>query len=451
MFAERVDAGRQVSRQAMHLRGPDVVVLGLPRGGVPVAVEVARALYAPLDVIVDRQLGVPGQPELGMGAIGEGGVRITNPNVLRAARVRAEELAGVEAREQNMLAQRTRLLRGDRPPAALEGRTAVIIDDGVATCSAARAACQVARARGARRMSVAAPAAADAVETLRADADEVVCVPTPKWLSAIGASNRDFTPTSDAEVRELLARAGPIDAGGSSSGPPPRGGTAGRGRDEEVIVDPAGLALPGHLVLPDGANGFVVFAHGSGSSRRSPRNRYVASVLNAAGLGTLLFDLLSRDEEADRANVFDIELLAGRLTRVTTWLQAQRWADGLHIGWFGASTGAGAALWAAAEPDATVSAIVSRGGRPDLAGARLAEVRAPTLLIVGDLDTVVLSLNRAAQARLRCPNDLTVVPGASHLFEEPGTLAAAARRARDWFTDHLRPTANAYPSSRQAG
>jgi putative phosphoribosyl transferase len=194
-----------------------------------------------------------------------------------------------------------------------------------------------------------------------------------------------------------------------------------------------------------------LFVHGSGSGRRSPRNRYVASVLNAAGLGTLLFDLLTRDEEADRANVFDIGLLAGRLARVTAWLRAQPWGAGLHIGWFGASTGAGAALWAAAEPDATVSAIVSRGGRPDLADARLAEVRAPTLLIVGGRDTVVLSLNRSAQASLRCPNDLAVVPGATHLFEEPGTLSAAAGLARDWFTDHLRPTTHAYPSSRQAG
>jgi putative phosphoribosyl transferase len=452
MFADRVDAGRQLSRRAMHLRGPDVVVLGLPRGGVPVAFEVARALDAPLDVIVVRKLGVPDQPELGMGAIGEGGVRITNSSVLRTARVGADELAGVEAREQNMLAQRTRVLRGDRPALALDGRTAVIVDDGVATGSTARAACQVARARGASRVILAVPvAAADAAEALRGDADEVVCVLTPQWLSAIGAWYEDFAPTSDADVRELLARAGQVDAVGSRPDPSPRSDASERGIDEEIVADPGGLALPGHLILPDGATAIVLFVHGSGSGRRSPRNRYVASVLNAAGLGTLLFDLLTRDEEADRANVFDIGLLAGRLARVTAWLRAQPWGAGLHIGWFGASTGAGAALWAAAEPDATVSAIVSRGGRPDLADARLAEVRAPTLLIVGGRDTVVLSLNRSAQASLRCPNDLAVVPGATHLFEEPGTLSAAAGLARDWFTDHLRPTTHAYPSSRQAG
>ena len=165
-------------------------------------------------------------------------------------------------------------------------------------------------------------------------------------------------------------------------------------------------------------------------------------MLNEAGLGTLLFDLLTPEEEADRANVFDIELLAGRLTQVTAWLRDQPWARELRIGWFGASTGAGAALWAAAERDADVAAIVSRGGRPDLAGPRLAEVRAPTLLIVGGHDPVVLDLNRAAQARLRCPTELVVIPGATHLFEEPGTLAAAANAARDWFSRHLRPLAH---------
>jgi putative phosphoribosyl transferase len=180
-----------------------------------------------------------------------------------------------------------------------------------------------------------------------------------------------------------------------------------------------------------------VFAHGSGSSRHSPRNRYVADVLNRAGLGTLLFDLLTPAEEHDRANVFDIGLLANRLVGVTGWLRTQPVAGTLSIGYFGASTGAAAALWAAAEHRADIAAVVSRGGRPDLAAPRLNEVTAPTLLIVGGHDDVVLDLNRRAQAQLRCESRLAVVPGASHLFEEPGTLQAAAELARDWFTSHL--------------
>ncbi|MFB4283361.1 dienelactone hydrolase family protein [Nonomuraea sp. MTCD27] len=195
--------------------------------------------------------------------------------------------------------------------------------------------------------------------------------------------------------------------------------------------------MSGDLIVPDAALGVVVFVHGSGSSRHSPRNRYVAGALNEAGLGTLLFDLLTPEEEADRANVFDIGLLAGRLLERTSWVREQPEAAGLPIGYFGASTGAAAALWAAAEPDNEIAAIVSRGGRPDLAGPRLAAVRAPTLLIVGGRDPVVVELNEEAQRHLRADGRLTVVPGATHLFEEPGALEAVADHAGDWFTTHF--------------
>jgi putative phosphoribosyl transferase len=429
-FTDRVDAGRQLSQLVGHVAGPDVVVLGLPRGGVVVASEIAKALAAPLDVIVVRKLGVPDQPELGMGAIGEGGARVINPDVVRMAQVTANELATVEAYEREALSRQVRLMRGDRPAVALAGRTALIVDDGVATGSTARAACQVARARGAARVILAVPVGAPRVaDELRSDADEVICVLTPAWLSSIGEWYRDFRPTTDEQVRDLLSRAA--------------ASWTGNGRDEEVVIRAGTQGLPGHLVLPAGAPGVVVFVHGSGSSRHSPRNQFVASVLNGAGLGTLLFDLLTVEEEADRANVFDIELLAQRLTRAVAWLRSQPWAADAPIGWFGASTGVGAALWAAAEPGADVAAIVSRGGRPDLAGSRVGQVRAPTLLIVGGLDSAVLDLNRTAQANLRCPSELVIVPGATHLFEEPGALAAAASAAHDWFGRQLRPLAHA--------
>jgi putative phosphoribosyl transferase len=206
-----------------------------------------------------------------------------------------------------------------------------------------------------------------------------------------------------------------------------------------VRIPANGIEVEGALVIPADAQGIVLFAHGSGSSRHSPRNRYVAAALNQAGLATLLFDLLTTEEEHDRANVFDIGLLARRLVDVTDWLRAQPLAADLTIGYFGASTGAAAALWAAAEADAPIGAVVSRGGRPDLAAPRLAAVTAPTLLIVGGRDDVVLELNRRAQAQLRCENRLEVIPGATHLFEEPGTLQAAAGAARGWFAQHLAP------------
>jgi putative phosphoribosyl transferase len=180
-----------------------------------------------------------------------------------------------------------------------------------------------------------------------------------------------------------------------------------------------------------------VFAHGSGSSRHSPRNRYVADVLDHAGLATLLFDLLTPFEEQDRSNVFDVDLLARRLLEVCRWARGRRELAALPIGLFGASTGAAAALWAAAEAGVEVGAVVSRGGRPDLAGPRLPDVTAPTLLVVGGDDRGVLELNREAAAALRCEHRVTVVPGATHLFEEPGTLATAAELARDWFLAHL--------------
>ena len=193
----------------------------------------------------------------------------------------------------------------------------------------------------------------------------------------------------------------------------------------------------GLLSVPTEPLGLVIFAHGSGSSRHSPRNRHVASTLEHEHLATLLFDLLTPDEERDRRNVFDIELLGARLLEATRWARRQQVLETLPIGYFGASTGAGAALRAAADAGAGVGAVVSRGGRPDLAGPYLARVQAPTLLIVGGRDEVVLELNCEALRQLRGPAELQIVPGATHLFEESGTLDAVADLAADWFRSHL--------------
>jgi putative phosphoribosyl transferase len=195
-------------------------------------------------------------------------------------------------------------------------------------------------------------------------------------------------------------------------------------------------SLGGALIVPEDARGIVLFAHGSGSSRHSPRNVFVAAALRAAGLATLLFDLLSEREAAERGNVFDIELLAERLRAARDWVRADPETHALAVGYFGASTGAAAALVAAAD-DPAVRAVVSRGGRPDLAAAALPRVTAPTLLVVGGNDFGVIELNESAYARLRCPKRLAVVPGATHLFEEPGTLDAVVRLAREWFVTHL--------------
>jgi dienelactone hydrolase len=208
---------------------------------------------------------------------------------------------------------------------------------------------------------------------------------------------------------------------------------------ETEIRIPAGAAtLEGNLGMPNDARGIVLFVHGSGSSRHSPRNRLVAQTLNDAGLATLLFDLLTPEEEAiDPRLRFDIGLLAIRLGFATDWVSQERAVSNLRIGYFGASTGGGAAMLTAAERPESVSAIVSRGGRPDLGGAALPAVRAPTLLIVGDADGAVIGMNREAMAQMRCEVKLELVPGATHLFEEPGALEQVAHLASEWFGRHL--------------
>ena len=437
-FQDRRDAGRQLGRRMAPLAGRDVVVLGLPRGGVPVAAEVALAMGAPLDVILVRKVGVPDRPELAMGAAGEDGVLVVNDDVVRAGRIDEATFADVERRERAELDRRARQLRGDRARVPLEGRTAVVVDDGVATGATARAACAVARAHGAARVVLAVPVGSPrALREIAPVVDEVVCLESPQRFAAVGQAYADFRPTDDEEVLGLLRRPAPEP---SSETPTPR--------DDDVVADAGPDGLPGHLTVPEHAGGLVVFAHGTGSGRHSPRNRAVAEVLQRAGMATLLVDLLTPDEEAARGPVFDVELLAGRLAAAARWASAEPSCVGLPLGYLGASTGAAAALVAAARDDA-VRAVVSRGGRPDLAGPALADVRAPTLLVVGGHDQQVLELNRAAQAQLRCTNRLAVVPGASHLFEEPGTLRTAAELARDWFATHLAAAATAGPPARR--
>lgn len=207
---------------------------------------------------------------------------------------------------------------------------------------------------------------------------------------------------------------------------------------EKLIHIPVdSVSLEGALGIPEGAKGLVLFAHGSGSSRHSPRNNYVARVLREGGLGTLLIDLLTEEEDANYETRFDIDLLARRLTQTTKWILDQEQTKELTIGYFGASTGAAAALQAAASLGDSIAAVVSRGGRPDLAEPDLNRVQAPTLLIVGGTDDIVIDLNRLAYEKLRNKKKLEIIPGASHLFEEPGTLEEAARLATEWFKENL--------------
>ena len=423
-FRNRCAAGRLLGRTladsgALDADPDTVVVVGLARGGVEVAAAVAEEVGAPLDALAVRKVGHPWQPEYGIGAVAPDGVLfirasdgLTDAEVTQAVRAAEEKAAALDATLHARIA---------RVPVA--GATCVLVDDGLATGGTMIAAARWARSQGAGRVVVAVPVGA--ALTLQAveqdpDVDSALSLLTPFDFGAVGIWYADFHQLSDEDAVALLTAA----------------------RDREVTTRTTEIAvgdvrLTADLAIPARPLGWVVFAHGSGSSRESPRNVRVATALNRAGMATLLFDLLTHEEELDRANVFDVELLASRLIAATRWLAASPDAHDLPIAYFGASTGAAAALLAAADLGERISAVVSRGGRPDLAWARLADVEAPTLLIVGGADTVVLELSSDAAARLTCPNELAVIPGATHLFEEPGALEQVASLASAWFTEQL--------------
>lgn len=301
LFRDRPDAGRQLAQRLDYLRGQDFVVLGLPRGGVPVAFEVANALVAPLDVLVVRKLCVPFRPELAFGSIGENTPRVVSDPIMRTARLSAVDVDVIEREQRAELHSQVYRFRHGRDRIPLAGRIAVIVDDGVETATITKAACQVARVQGARKVMVAVPVGPpDLAETLDGYADEVICLEAPKIFRSVRQAYHDFTPTSDAEVIRLLARAGDTYREAKISNRTNDPGA----RDAEIRVS----------------------AQGSGNSRHSPRNRFVASVLNDARLAALL------------------------------------------IGFIGATTGARAALRAAADPRVKTEAVVSLGGRPDPTG-----------------------------------------------------------------------------------
>lgn len=458
IFDNRLQAGRYLATKLnRYAHRGDVVVLGLPRGGVPVAYEIAVALHAPLDVFMVRKLGVPGHEELAMGAVAGGGIRVLNQDVVDELQIPPHVIDRAAEAERNELQRREAAYRGERPPLDVFDRIVIVVDDGLATGATMRAALQALRQLQPKRLIAAAPVGADSTcHELDAWADETVCAMTPDPFYAVGSWYHDFEQTTDEEVKQLLddaaAKQQPSQAGGqlSSTGNAHAAASSddrddGAPREETVrlLIDDG--ILEGTLSVPPSPRGIIVFAHGSGSSRHSPRNRFVAEALNRRGFATLLFDLLTAAEERldERTGHlrFDIDFLSRRLLAVTDALVDYVDVRNLPIGYFGASTGAAAALTAAAQRPQVV-AVVSRGGRPDLAADSLRQVYAAVLLIVGGRDEQVLELNRRALVRLSHTQarELSVIPGATHLFEEPGSLDAVARLAADWFAERLVPS-----------
>ena len=442
-FADRTDAGRRLASRLKVLNLFDPVVYALPRGGVPVAVEIAKALKAPLDLILVRKIGAPGHPELALAAVvdGEHAQTVINEEVDVMTGGDAAYLDRVRRRELGEIERRRALYLGGRRRVDVAGRTAIVVDDGLATGATAKAALRALKRQGAAKVVLAIPVApADTLEAMRAEADEVVCLETPSPFFGVGVFFSDFHQLTDDETLGLLRQVWDGEAH-----------TAPRTVERRQVQLPP-LALCGDLQVPPDARGIVVFAHGSGSSRLSPRNRAVADNLNVRGFATLLFDLLDEREARDRSKIFDVYLLADRLLRAVAWIDGQPDLASLPLGLFGASTGAAAALTAAAKLGPRACAVVSRGGRPDLAGVALRQVTAPTLLIVGAADHGVIELNRQALAELSCDKAMKLVPVATHLFEEPGALEEVMKLAGDWFQAKLsaRPGPGAHVSETRA-
>lgn len=420
-FADRTDAGCRLAEALASLRGQHPLVLGIPRGGVPIARIIADALGGDLDVVLVRKLGAPGHEEFAIGAIDEGGtVQVAE----YAAQAGADEhyIQREAARQLERIRRRRELYSPHRASVDPKDRVVIVVDDGLATGATMRAALTAVRGRKPLRLICAVPVgSARSLASLQGVADDVVCLSAPEDFRAVAQFYGAFPAVEDDEVIRLLARPAPT-------------APASEEREEAMQFAVDGIMLDGDLHVPARPRGLVIFAHGSGSSRWSTRNRHVASVLRQHGLATLLFDLLSAQEDETTAERFDVLKLARRLDAVVQSVLRNSRLALLPVGLFGASTGAAAALMVAARRGDAIRAVVSRGGRPDLAGHEYLErVQAPTLLIVGGADTPVIALNRRALAAMRSHVELILVPGATHVFEEPGALERVAALAADWF------------------
>lgn len=429
MFNNRQEAGAALAAALMSYKGAkNTLVIGLARGGIVVAAEIAKMLSLPLNVAAPRKIGAPGNPELALGSIMENGEGIFNHSIIRLLGVSRDYLDQEIKKEQARAQQRLALYRPYATSPSISRQTVILVDDGMATGSTMLATIKAMREAQAAKVVVAIPVAStEALALAKEAADEVVCLLSREDFIGVGMYYRHFDQTPDEEVIRLLKEA----------------------HSEKKAIFEKGLSIPlsqgrliGDLIIPQEAEGIVLFAHGSGSGRLSPRNQFVARYLQEKGLATLLVDLLTIEEERTDALTgelrFNIPLLTERLSEITKWILTDKRTHHLAIGYFGASTGAAAALMAGADQGEKIAAIVSRGGRPDLAASVLSKVEAPTLLIVGGKDEIVIELNKNAYAQLTCRKELHVIPGATHLFEEPGALEEVARLASEWFLQYLK-------------
>lgn len=418
-FDNREQAGSILAEKLLKYQNSDPIILALPRGGVPVAFEISSKLRAPLDVVFVKKIGAPGHEEFAIGAVAEDEKAILNHKLIMKLKLDPQEVESIIVDRISEIRKRAKVYREKCPAMSLEGRTVIVVDDGLATGATMMAALVWLRSQKVDQLIVAVPVSSrEAAEEIKNKADDFISLLTPENMMAVGMWYKDFQQVSDEEVLELLLRQTEKPAAGPT---------------RDVWIEDKDAILPGVLTMPPEARGVVLFAHGGGSSHKSPRNQFVAKALNDAGFGTLLFDLLTASEALIRKNVFDIALMTKRLLVATEWTKKN--CPNLPIGYFGASTGAAAAL-GAAETNLDIFAVVSRGGRPDLALSALPKVYAPTLLLVGTEDETVIPLNQLAKDKLKnC--QMILIPKAGHLFEEPGTLEQVVEYAVSWFSSSI--------------
>lgn len=425
IFKNRIHAGKLLASKLHKYKNKKAVVLALPRGGVPLGAEVAKELNVSFDVLIVRKIGAPFNSELAVGAICENDEPIFNSQILSKVGLEPDDMNRAVAEEKKEVQRQIKEFRLGKPMSDTTEKTVILVDDGLATGATIKAAVKYLKKSGAAKIVVAVPVApSSTARAIRDKVDELIVLEERENLVSVGQWYSDFSQVSDNEVITLLQSSQKKMAKQTAM---PRNCTV------EIKIDK--VKLEGELTVFSEMKAVIIFAHGSRSSRKSPRNLQVANDLNSAGFGTLLFDLLTDHEAKDRTNVFNIEFLSDRLASVTEWLLQQQNFQSTKIGFFGASTGAAAALQAAAKQSVKehIFSIVSRGGRPDLAGEEaLMTIQIPTLLIVGSNDSIVINLNRKAQKKLS-NSKLSIIAGATHLFEEPGALEEVSRQAAQWF------------------
>ena len=429
LFHNRRNAGTLLANKISQilLDKKNTIVIALPRGGVPVAFEVAKKLQVPLDVILVKKIGAPSFPELSVGAVSENNEVFYNEDLIERL---GYEVSDMKPFKDHAVAelQKTKLsLRREFPLLSLEGKDIILVDDGIVTGVTMEVVIQLLRQKKVRKIIVASPISSQvALTKLGSHVDMVEVIMVLPTVTSVGEWYEDFTQVETEDVIDILSEASSLQ-------------NIDEIKSVEVMIKDSNITLEGNINTPEKIKSWIIFAHGSGSSHKSIRNINVASELSKAGHGTLLFDLLTTEEDAF-SNRFNISLLSKRLVMATRWLiKSKYYKEGTPIGYFGASTGAAAALEAVGRMDEQnlTYAIISRGGRPDMVEKKvLSSIYIPVLLIVGEEDHEIIELNKIAAESL--PNcRLSIVANATHLFEEPGTLEEVTKLAIHWFDGHV--------------